>query len=43
MTAAIIALIISLGIITSPADLDNLTQDQQEQIDTILNTDINDM
>lgn len=43
MTAAIIALIISLGIITSPADLDNLTQDQQEQIDAIVDTDITNM
>ena len=43
MTAAIIALLISLGIITSPADLDNLTSEQQDQITQIVNTDLEDM
>jgi hypothetical protein len=36
MTATIIAILLSLGIITSPADLDNLTQQQQDQIEIVI-------
>jgi len=35
-TATLIALFLSLGIIDAPADVDNLTVEQQEQIDSII-------
>ncbi len=43
MTAVIIALLISLGIITSPADLNNLTPEQESQIQEIVDTDVTDI
>ncbi len=36
LTTAIIALLISMGIIDTPADLDNLTLEQEQQIHQII-------
>lgn len=36
ITSALIALLLSLGIIDSPADLDNLTPQQEQEIHQII-------
>jgi len=41
MTTLIIAILMAWGIISSPADLDDLTPEQQEQIEIIIPDEIN--
>jgi len=40
LTAIIIALLLSLGIISSPADLNDLTAEQETEIEIIINDDL---